>query len=78
MASLPEDLNTILEARVPEFEAPYIEPSKDTVLAARYPPLLFHHLPHEIMPRGTELYMRMILGHERQSALSWRLRGEPH
>ena len=34
--SLRADIDTILEARVPESEAPSIEPAKDTVLAALF------------------------------------------
>ena len=32
--SLRADIDTILEARVPESEAPSVEPAEDTVLAA--------------------------------------------
>lgn len=34
--SLKDDLDTILEAQVPEFEAPCAEPAKDTVLATLF------------------------------------------
>ena len=34
--SLRADINTILEARVPEYEAPSVEPAEDTVLAALF------------------------------------------
>ena len=34
--SLRVDIDTILEARVPESEAPSVEPAKDTVLAALF------------------------------------------
>ena len=34
--SLRADIDTILEARVPEFEAPSVEPAEDTVLAALF------------------------------------------
>ena len=34
--SLHKDIDTILEARVPESEAPSIEPAEDTVLAALF------------------------------------------
>ena len=34
--SLRSDLDMILEARVPESEAPSVEPAKDTVLAALF------------------------------------------
>ena len=31
--SLQDDIYMILEARVPEYETPYVEPAEDTVLA---------------------------------------------
>ena len=34
--SLRADIDTILEARVPESEAPCVEPAEDTVLAALF------------------------------------------
>ena len=34
--SLWADIDTILEARVPEFEAPFVEPAEDTVLVALF------------------------------------------
>ena len=34
--SLRADIDTILEARVPESEAPYVKPAEDTVLAALF------------------------------------------
>ena len=34
--SLREDIDTILEARVPDSEAPSVEPAEDTVLAALF------------------------------------------
>ena len=39
--SLRADIDTILEVRVPEFEAPSVEPAEDTVLAA-----LFYYFRH--------------------------------
>ena len=39
--SLRADIDTILEARVPESEAPSVEPAEDTVLAA-----LFYYFRH--------------------------------
>ena len=36
--SLRADIDTILEARVPESEAPSVEPAEDTVLAALFTP----------------------------------------
>ena len=35
--SLHADIDTILEARVPESEAPSVDPAEDTVLAALFP-----------------------------------------
>ena len=34
--SLPADIDMILEAKVPEFEAPFVEPAEDTVMAALF------------------------------------------
>ena len=34
--SLRTDIDMILEARVPESEAPFVEPTEDTVLAALF------------------------------------------
>ena len=34
--SLRADINTILEARVPDSEALYVEPAEDTILAALF------------------------------------------
>ena len=34
--SLRADIDTILEAKVPDFEAPAVEPAEDTVLAALF------------------------------------------
>ena len=36
--SLRANIDTILEARVPESEAPSVEPAEDTVLAALFTP----------------------------------------
>ena len=34
--SLPIDIATILEAKVPEYEAPFVEPAEDKVLTALF------------------------------------------
>ena len=49
--SLRADIDTILEARVPESEAPSVEPAKDTVLETLLLLLTFHHLHLERVPR---------------------------
>ena len=43
--SLRTDIDTILEARVPEFEAPSVEPVEDTVLEAPFATLEIHPPP---------------------------------
>ena len=49
--SLREDIDMILEARVPEYETPYVEPAEDTVLVDLFatseipPPPLREHTP---------------------------------
>ena len=50
--SLRADIDTILEARVPEPEAPSIEPAEDTVLAALFATSEFHHRALQRVPRG--------------------------
>lgn len=50
--SLRVDIDTILEARVPESEAPSIEPDEDTVLAALFATSKIPPPPLEIMLRG--------------------------
>ena len=64
--SLRADIDTILEARVPEPEAPSVEPVEDTVLAALFATSEFPPPP----PR--ESAKRCELG--RRSAEKWRLR----
>ena len=66
--SLREDIETILEARVPESEAPSVEPAKDTVLATILLLLTFHHLPLERVPRGVGVEHRTRHEHGRRSA----------
>ena len=43
---LRADINTILEARVPESESPSVQPSEDTVLAALFTTLEIQPPPH--------------------------------
>ena len=57
--SLHADIDTILEARVPDSEAPSVEPAEDTVLQPYSPLQKFHHLPLESMPRGIGAERRM-------------------
>ena len=68
----------ILEARAPQSEAPSVEPTEDTVLAAQFATSEIHHLPIESMPRGIGVEKRMRHEHGRRSAVRWRLRGKPH
>ena len=75
--NLHADIDMILEARVPESEAPSAEPAEDTVMAALF--AIFEILPPplENMPRGVGVERRVRLDHEIRSAVRWRLRGEP-
>ena len=50
--SLRADIDTILEARVPDSEAPSVEPAEDTVLAALFATSEIPLPPLERMPRG--------------------------
>ena len=43
------DLDTILEARVPQSEAPFVDPAEDTVLAALFSTTVVPPPPHEIV-----------------------------
>ena len=72
------DIDMILEARVLESEAPFVEPAEDKVMRPYSPLQIFHHLPLESMPRGVGVERRMKLEHGRKSAVRWRMRGEPH
>ena len=49
--SLCVDIDTILEARVPEFEAPSVKPAEDTVLAALFTTEIPRPPPREIAKR---------------------------
>ena len=72
--SLRADIDTILEARVPE----PVESAEDTVF---WPCLLlqkFPHLPLERVPRGVGVDQRMRREQGRRSAERWRPRGEHH
>ena len=50
--TLRADIDTILEAREPESEAPFVEPAEDTVLAALFATSDIPPLPLERVPRG--------------------------
>ena len=76
--SLRADIDTILEAWVPDSEAPSVEPVEDTVLAGLFALQRFHHLPLESMPRGVGVEQRTRREHGRRSAERWRLRRQPH
>ena len=76
--SLRADIDMILEARVPEFEAPSAEPTEEKVMLPYSPFLRFHNLPIESMPRGARVERRMRLEQGQKSDVRWRLRGEPH
>ena len=76
--SLRAYIDTILEARMPESEAPSVEPVEDTVLAGLFALQRFHHLPLESMPRGVGIEQRMRRELGRRSAERRSLRGEPH
>ena len=74
---LRADIDMILEAMVPEFEAPSLEPAEDTVMAALFatsempPPPPREHAKRRMGRR------RMRCDHGRRSTVRWRLRGEP-
>ena len=70
-------IDMILEARVPESEAPSVEPAEDTVMEALFATSEISPPPLESMPRGVGVEKRMKLAHGRRSAMRWRLRGEP-
>ena len=76
--SLRADIDTILEARVPESEAPSVEPAEDTVLAALFATSEIPPPPpreHSKRPRGrAEDEARA----QKRSAERWSLRGDPH
>ena len=75
--SLRADIDMILEARVPESEAPSAEPAEDTVMAALFSTFKIPPPPLEIIPRGVGVERRMKCEHVRRSTVRWRLRGEP-
>ena len=76
--SLRADIDTILEARVPDSEAPSVEPAEDTCWRPFLLLLTFHHLPLERVPRGVGVEQRTRHEQGRRSAERWRLRGDPH
>ena len=56
--SLCVDIDMILEARVPESEAPSAEPAEDTVMAALFSTSEIPPPPLERMPRGVGVERR--------------------
>ena len=75
---LRADIDTILEARVPESEAPSVKPAEDTVLEALFSTLDIPPPPLESMPRGLGVDQRMRREQERKSVERWMPRGETH
>ena len=75
--SLRTDIDMILEARVPESEAPSVEPAEDTVMEALFATSEISPPPLESMPRGVGVERRMAHERGRRSSVRWRLRGEP-
>ena len=75
--TLHADIDMILEARVPESEAPFVEPREDTVMAAIFATSEISPPPPESIPIGVGVEKRMKLEHRRRSAVRWRLQGEP-
>ena len=75
--SLRADMDMILDARVPESEAPSAEPAENTVMATLFATSEIPPPPPESMPRGVGVKRRMRLEHGRRSTVKWRLRGEP-
>ena len=71
--SLRADIDMILEARVPESEAPSAEPAEDIVMVALF-------ATSEIPPPPPREHAKrmMMLDYGRRIAVRWRLRGEPH
>ena len=75
--SVRADIDTILEARVPESEAPSAEPAEDTVMATLFTTSEIPPPSIESMPRGAGVERKMKLEHRRRSVVRWTLRGEP-
>ena len=74
--SVRADIDIILEARVPEFEAPSAELAEDTVMAAIFATSEISPPPPESIPIGVGVERRMRCKHGRGSTVRWRLRGE--
>ena len=74
---LRADIDMILEARVPESEAPFVEPREDTVMAAIFATSEISPPPPESIPIGVGVERRMRCKHGRGSTVRWRLGGEP-
>ena len=75
--NLHADIDMILEARVPESEAPSVEPSEDIVMAALFATFEILPPPPREQLSGIGVERRMRLEHGRRSVVRWRLRGEP-
>ena len=75
--SLRADIDMILEARVPEFEAPSAEPAEDTVMAALFATSEMPPPPPREHAKRRRVERRMRLDQGRRSAVRWMLRGYP-
>ena len=69
MDCLRADIDMILEARVPEFEAPSSEPAEDTVMAALFATSEIPPPPPRENAKIVGVEKRMKLEHERRSAV---------
>ena len=76
--SLRANIDTILEARVPESEAPSVEPAEDTVLVALFATSEIPPPPPREHANSIGVERRMKLEHGRRSTVRWRLREDPH
>ena len=75
--SLRADIDMILESRVPEYEAPSIEPIEDTVMAALF---ATSEIPPPPPPENAKRHRGRDedeAREKRRSAVTWRLRGDP-
>ena len=75
--SLRADTDMILEARVPEPEAPSVEPAEDIVLAALFATSEVPPPPPRDSSKSRRVEQRMRREQGRRSSKRWRLRGEP-
>ena len=67
--SLRADIDTILEARVPEFEAPSAEPAEDTVMTSLFVTSEISPPPPREHAKRRRVERRMRLEHRRRSAV---------